>query len=422
MTPLPPGATIAVIGAGIVGVCCAAELAEAGYAVRLFDRAAPGAGGPSKANAAHIAVSEILPLAAPGIALHGWKYWLDPEGPLKIPPSYLPAIAPWIARFMLESRPAAYRRGVAALAVLNGAAAGAVHDLYRRANLLAELNLSGSLVLYESQRSFEASQPGWRIKAQHGFAFQTIEPKELHEYEPDLAPVFAKAVLVPSSARVSDPLRIVEGIFGYAQGKGARFSRNEVEALSHDGARVRLRLASGSTERFDGAVVATGAWSRRFSRALGDRIPLDTERGYNTTLPEPGVEVRHVLVFSDRGFVATPLESGLRIGGWVEFGGLDAPPDYARSRRILDISQRFLPALCRDGGVEWMGHRPSLPDSVPVIGPTKQSNRIVYAFGHGHLGLTQAPATACLVRALVSGAPPPFDPRPFRAARFVERL
>lgn len=419
MTPLPPGATIAVIGAGIVGVCCAAELAEAGYTVRLFDRAAPGTGGPSKANAAHIAVSEILPLATPGIALHGWKYWLDPEGPLKISPSYLPAIAPWIARFMLESRPAAYRRGVAALAVLHGAAAGAVHDLYRRASLLAELHLSGSLFLYQSQRAFEASQPGWQIKAQHGFASRTIEPEDLPEFEPDLAPIFAKGVLVPSSARVSDSLRIVEGIFDYAQTNGARFSMTEVEALSHDGAGVQLRLASGTVERFDGAVVAAGAWSRRFSRALGDRIPLDTERGYNTTLPAPGVEVRHVLIFSEHGFVATPLASGLRIGGWVELGGLDAPPNYARSRRMLDISQRFLPALRRDGGVEWMGHRPSLPDSVPVIGPAKQSDRIVYAFGHGHLGLTQAPATACLVRALVSGAPPPFDPRPFLASRFI---
>jgi D-amino-acid dehydrogenase len=283
MTPLPPGATIAVIGAGIVGVCCAAELAEAGYAVTMFDRAAPGTGGSSKANASHIAVSEILPLAAPGIALNGWKYWFDPEGPLKIPASYLPAIAPWITRFMLESRPAAYRRGVAALAALNGAAAGAVHDLYRRADLLAELHLSGSLFLYQSERAFEAALPGWHIKAQHGFASQTVEPEALPEFEPDLAPVFAKGVLVPSSARVSDSLRIVQGISHYAQAKGAQFSMDEVAALSHDGAGVHLRLASGPIERFDGAVVATGAWSRRFSRALGDRIPLDTERGSGST-------------------------------------------------------------------------------------------------------------------------------------------
>jgi D-amino-acid dehydrogenase len=154
------------------------------------------------------------------------------------------------------------------------------------------------------------------------------------------------------------------------------------------------------------------------ARSLGDRIPLETERGYNTTLPTTAFDVKRQLIFSGHGFVITPLETGLRIGGAVELGGLDRPPNFARSKAMLEKARRFLPGLDPSGGREWMGFRPSLPDSLPVIGASRLSINVFYAFGHGHLGKTQAAATGRLIRDLVLGQAPPIDLAPFSPQRF----
>ena len=165
-------------------------------------------------------------------------------------------------------------------------------------------------------------------------------------------------------------------------------------------------------------MVAAGAWSHRLAAGLGDAIPLETERGYNTTLPADAFDVRRQLVFSAHGFVVTPLSTGLRIGGAVEFAGLDRPPNYARARAMLEKTKRFLPGLNAEGGREWMGYRPSLPDSLPVISRARAHRDIVYAFGHGHLGLTQAAATGRIVADLIADRPPPVDILPFASTRF----
>jgi D-amino-acid dehydrogenase len=166
------------------------------------------------------------------------------------------------------------------------------------------------------------------------------------------------------------------------------------------------------------AVIAAGAWSRRLTDRLGDRVPLETERGYNTTLPLGAFDVRRQIIFGGHGFVITPLVNGLRVGGAVELGGLDLPPNFKRSEAMLAKAMKFLPGLKPEGGQQWMGFRPSLPDSLPVVGPSRASPRIVYAFGNGHLGLTQSAGTGRLVRDLVCGETPSIDVSPFRPGRF----
>ena len=165
-------------------------------------------------------------------------------------------------------------------------------------------------------------------------------------------------------------------------------------------------------------VVAAGAWSHRLARTLSDHIPLETERGYNTTLPVGAFDLRRQLIFRAHGFVVTPLESGVRVGGAVEFAGLDAPPNFARAASLLAKAKRFMPALRTEGGRQWMGFRPSLPDSLPAIGKASTDERVVYAFGHGHLGLTQSAATARIVADIIAARTPPLDLTPFRPQRF----
>jgi D-amino-acid dehydrogenase len=200
--------------------------------------------------------------------------------------------------------------------------------------------------------------------------------------------------------------------------RGARFVQGRVERVGTEAGRTVARLAGGRTLAADRLVIAAGAWSHLLARQLGDAIPLETERGYNTTLPLDAFDLKRQLVFSGHGFVITTLSTGLRVGGAVELGGLDRAPNYARSKAMLTKAARFLPGLKTGGGREWMGFRPSLPDSLPVIGAAPRVPGVYYAFGHGHLGLTQAAATCRLVGDLVADRPAVIDLSPFSPSRF----
>lgn len=401
--PLPPPAGIAVVGAGIVGACCAAELCERGYRVTVFDRGDPGREGASRGNAGQLVPSLILPVAYPGIARDALKLLLDPYSPLSIPPRHMPRLLPWLARFLLASGAPAYRRGIESLARLNTRAMEATLDLYRRADLLSCLRQTGAVYLYESEASLAKARRDWAVKGSHGFAHEFIEPDGLHRMEPDLAAVFAGAVLEESLYHVTDPLAIVEGIFRYAVDRGAVFRRQQARIGGVSPAGVAVHVEDGTRNDFDGLVIAAGAWSRDLLRQIGDDAPLESERGYNVTIERPNVDIRHCLIFADRGFVATPLTPGLRIGGGVELAGLKAPPNPLRIQRIMEVARRLLPGLDDHEGLTWMGHRPALPDSVPVIRRSGIHERIVYAFGHGHLGLTQGPLTGRMVADILSG-------------------
>ena len=217
---------------------------------------------------------------------------------------------------------------------------------------------------------------------------------------------------------VSDPLRVTEALARRFEELGGRIRRADAVALAPgvDGVSVRLRDAEPLVARR--VVVAAGAWSHRLARTLSEHIPLETERGYNTTLPVGAFDLKRQLSFEGHGFVVTPLACGVRVGGAVEFAGLDAPPNFARAATMLAKAKRFMPGLRTEGGSEWMGFRPSLPDSLPAIGKAAADERVVYAFGHGHLGLTQSAATARIVADILSGRQPPLDLEPFRPQRF----
>lgn len=238
-----------------------------------------------------------------------------------------------------------------------------------------------------------------------------------------LSPQFVKGTFVPGWKTVADPKLLGKAIWAYAESKGARFEKAELTgAYSMPLARaepgIGLRFRAGAPRRARRKLlIAAGAWSHHVARLFGDAIPLETERGYNTTLPN-AFDVKRQLIFSGHGFVVTPLDTGLRVGGAVELGGLDRPPNYARSKAMLEKAKRFLPGLKTEGGREWMGFRPSLPDSLPVIGRSRNVSTIFYAFGHGHLGLTQAAATGRLITDLVLGKTPYIDLSPFSPQRF----
>jgi D-amino-acid dehydrogenase len=290
--------------------------------------------------------------------------------------------------------------------------------LMRRSGTMSMLHEDGSLELYESEAEFTASLSGWAARDRFGIPYAHLTRDALPAYQPGLSAQFTHGTFVPGWKTVADPKVLGKGIWAHAEEKGATFLRGDVALVRESGDRTLVQLRQGRTILARKIVVAAGAWSHFLARQLGEAIPLEAERGYNTTLPVTAFDVKRQLIFSGHGFVITPLESGLRIGGAVELGGLVRPPNYARSKAMLEKARRFLPGLDPSGGREWMGYRSSLPDSLPVIGRSRGSGNFFYAFGHGHLGLTQAAATGRIVHDLVTGARPAIDLAPFSPQRF----
>ncbi|MFE1600575.1 NAD(P)/FAD-dependent oxidoreductase [Methylobacterium sp. ID0610] len=408
---------VAVVGAGIVGLACAFHLQRAGWRVRLIERGGV-AEGASFGNAGALAFTDVLPLASPGILRKAPGWCLDPLGPLALPPADLPRIAPWLLRFWRASRPDRYRRSLAVQAGLMRVSAAAMEAMVTDAGLAGRLRQDGNLQLYESEAELAASLPGWEARVREGIAFAHVRGEALAALQPGLSPRFVAGTFTPHWKTVDDPYRFACALHAALMAGGAALERGEVAEIAPAEAGVRLTLADGRTLAADAAVLAAGAWSKGLARRLGDRVPLDTERGYNTTLPADAFDLRRQLTFGGHGFVVTPLASGIRVGGAVEFGGLDRPPNFARADAMLGKAARFLPGLRVEGGRRWMGFRPSLPDSLPVIGPSRASPRVVYAFGHGHLGLTQSAGTGRLVADLLAGRPPAIPLAPLRADRF----
>jgi D-amino-acid dehydrogenase len=408
---------VVIIGAGIVALASAQKLQAAGRRVTLIERHAV-AQGASFGNAGALAFSDILPLAASGKIRQVPKWLMDPLGPLTIPPAYALTIAPWLIRFWRAGWRDRIATSVAAQGAMMHLAVAEMDALLADADLASMVRTDGSLELYESEAEFGASLPGWQARAEHGIAFEHVAGERLADLQPGLWPGFVRGSFVPGWRTVSDPFDFATALARVVLARGAQFLRGEAVGVAPSGKGATVTLADGRTLAAEAVVVAAGAWSRRLTDPLGDRIPLETERGYNTTLPPGAFDLRRQVIFGGHGFVVTPLATGLRVGGAVELGGLDLPPNFKRSEAMLAKAIRFLPGLKPERGRQWMGFRPSLPDSLPVIGPSRASPRIIYAFGHGHLGLTQSAGTGRLVRDLVCGQTPAIDLSPFRASRF----
>ncbi|MCC5961597.1 MAG: FAD-dependent oxidoreductase [Rhodobacteraceae bacterium] len=416
MTGSPPD--VLVIGAGVIGLSAALEMQRRGLSVTVLERA-PDAQSASIGNAGAFAFSDIEPLAAPGILRRAPKWLIDPLGPLSIPPAYALRIAPWMLRFWRASWRDRFAASCRAQAALMAHSRGALARLVAATDADPLLRRDGQLQLYDSAAGFRSSLPGWDARREQGIGFDLLQddPEKITQIQPGLDARFRFAAYVPDWINVTDPALWHAHLRAQFLALGGRLHTAHAQALHPHGDHVALDSDAG-TLRAGHVVLAAGAWSHHLARSLGERLPLETERGYNTTLPDPRVALKTHLTFSDHGFVVTRIGEGLRVGGAVELGGLRLPPNYRRADVLLRKAQAFLPGLNAQGGRQWMGFRPSMPDSLPVIGRSVASARVIHAFGHGHLGLTQSAGTAELVADLVAGARPAIDLTPFRPDRF----
>jgi D-amino-acid dehydrogenase len=407
-----------VIGAGIVGLACAYFLNAQGRSVRIIHDA-PLDSTASCGNAGAIAMAEIIPVAGPGALLNVPKWLIDPLGPLSIRASYAPKLWPWFWRFVKAGNSANRRALTQAMAGLLKTALDDHQTVLGAANLTYLLKKEGSLFIYRNEHTRLADQEIWAMRRNFGVEFKAIDRAGVLEYEPALGPLAACGYRVENWAHYCDPRELVLKLADYLKTQGVAFKYGQVSrTLNENNKSVGVQLASGEIVPCNQLVVAAGAWSAQISNQLGDYVPLETERGYNTTLTDTRVKVRSFVTFSQDQFVMTPMQMGLRIGGTVELAGLEAPPNYDRARALVRLAKNYLPNLNARGGTEWMGHRPSTPDSIPVISPSQSYKNVYYAFGHGHLGLTGSMTTGRLIAELVSGKTPNIDLAPFHVGRF----
>ncbi len=407
-----------VVGAGVIGVAIAYELQRRGLSVELVDRDAPGKGA-SYGNMASIAVTEFMPASRPGVWAQMPKWLLDPEGPVRIRPAYMPKLIPWFLRFLAASRPSKLRELEMAGANLCSRALEDFEALLKETGLTYMLSGEGCLSLYADEAEFRADRDHIEILERFGFRNEVLRGDAIRDLEPALTTKIAKGVLFPDNRSVSDPYRLVTALADRFQALGGTIGTGEVIGFEEvEGNVSALRLADGRRLSAERVVLAAGAYTARLTRLLGEPIPLETERGYHTQIMAPGISMRHSIIWPARAFMVTPTAGGIRVGGTVEMAGLDAAPDYRRAKVLVKRAREALPGLRADRATEWMGHRPALPDTVPIIGPSAKHRGVYYATGHGHLGLTYAATTARLIGDLMTGQTPPIDLKPYRVDRF----
>lgn len=411
------GLKVQVIGAGIVGLATAAALLQRGCSVTIIDREGVAAGA-SQGNAAAIAWTDVAPLASPGIWKDAIGWLADPLGPLTVRPAYALKILPWMLRFIGASSPSRVAASTVALAALNKDAYPAWDRLWKASGTHNQVRHEGCLEVFDNRSKLERARSSWAEQRDYGIEVQELASAQVLELEPELADHVVGGALIPGWAQVDDPHILCRSLAGWLEGQGVRFETGEVMSVEPTAEGARLVLKNGETRDADHVVVACGAWSKKLAAGLGDNVPLDTERGYNITVPDPGLKLGRFVMLPGHGFVLSPLSTGLRIGGAVEFGGLDLAPNWARVDAMISKARKLFPRLDASEGKRWMGFRPSLPDSLPVIGPSSVSPRIIYAFGHAHHGLTQSATTGELVTSLVFGEKPVTDLAPFSAQRF----
>ncbi|MCU4119641.1 NAD(P)/FAD-dependent oxidoreductase [Variovorax sp. N23] len=409
---------IAVIGTGIVGVCTAAWLQRDGHQVTFIDPLEPGEAC-SFGNAGSLSPSACLPVGMPGMWKRVPRWLLDPLGPLTVRWRYAPVVLPWLVRMLQHSTREEVTRIATALRTLLEPIFDCYDPLLAHADAQALVSRSGCLYVYSSREAAAQWQWGMNLRRSLGVKLVDVERDELEALEPDLKGRFRFGLLAPDNGSTADPSALVKALHARCIVDGARRNGHSVVGFERQGGRVTgVQLDSGGSLAVDGVVVAAGAWSAPLAAALGERVPLETQRGYHVTVRSSNLALRHTVMAVEHNLMVNPMAMGLRLAGTVEFAGLQAPPNYERADALLQQGRHLFPHLDTSEITRWMGHRPCLPDSLPVVGRARGADNAWLAFGHGHMGMCMGASTGREIAHLVAGRAPQVDLTPFRPDRF----
>lgn len=406
---------IAVIGAGVIGMACALRLAAEGREVVILDPAEPGMGA-SYGNAGTIADYAVQPVGTPDVLKNLPSLLFDRNSPLAIRQAALPALAPWLMRFARQSLPGAAAANARAIAALVASANAEWQELATEIGGAGILQHRGCLYLYETRKAFAAAERDMTHRRSLGIAVELIDPSALAAMEPGLPGVEGGAAFFPKATFLADPGEMMRRLAARLQAVGVRHIAQRVDRLTRTPGGVRLGTAQTNI-RARTVILSAGAHSRRLAAQAGDRVPLDTERGYHVEWDMPAPRLTRPSCPTTRGFYLCPMAGRLRVAGTVELGGLTAPPSPHRVARLIEGARAIFPDLGAPSR-DWMGFRPSMPDSLPVISASRAGSDVIHAYGHGHIGLTLAPITARIVADITAGRQSGIDLAPYAVTRF----
>ena len=390
---------IAVIGGGVIGLATALQLRMLGRDVVLIEPNEPGSGA-SYGNAGTIADYAVLPVGTPAVLKNIASLLLNADSPLAIRKAALPTLFPWLMRFAYESLPHRYRENTRKLAQLLSDASPEWLELSAQIGAADLLSAKGCLYLYQTEQAFKAAKADIALRRSVGVEQQLMSPDEVARIEPNLPHIAGGGLFFPNAINFTDPGMVMRRLAGAAAAAGVFFMKDIACSIVRQSRDV---LVTGKTSAVTAktVVIAAGAHSARLAAQVGDNIQLDTERGYHLEFDMDDMPVERPVCPTSHGFYLCPMAGRLRVAGTVELGGLNAPANQRRLDVLLANARRIIPELAAPNR-SWMGFRPSMPDSVPVIRPSKGGRDVILAFGHGHIGLTLAPRTARMVSHMIA--------------------
>ena len=405
---------IGILGSGIQGVCNALFLQKKGYEITLFDRGEPG-NSASYGNAGHFSPYASIPVNRPDLITDIPSMLLNSTGPLALKWNYVPKMIPWFLRFLMNCTSSKMMHTAKYMHQILDLSLSAYDELFDEINLDGLVINKGMLYLWNDKnlksRDFEK-----KIRDELGIKYQNVNKKEIHDLEPNLKPFYHEGVYYDYARHARNPKKILLKLFEKFLSKGGKFIKLDIQDINFDGEKPILR-SEAQRFIFDKLVIACGAFSKKLTDQLHEKIPLDTERGYHIHYKGYDNLLSRPIVYLNKAVAITPMEQGLRVVGTVEFGGLKNPLSKSRIKNLITNANDILNDL-PDHEDEWLGFRPTLPDYLPVIGPSKNYKNVYYSFGHHHLGWTLGAISGKIISKMISNENTNLNLEPYSSQRF----
>ena len=405
---------IGIIGAGIQGVCNALFLQKKGFQVTLFDRDEPG-NSATYGNAGHFSPYASVPLNRPDVLADVPAMLLSSKGPLALKWNYVPKMIPWFLKFIINCTNKKMLHTAKNMHQILDLALPAFEELFDEIDISGLVENKG-IIYFWNDKNLKSRELEIRIRNELGVKQQILSPKEIHDLEPNIKPVYHGGVYYDYARHARDPKKILIKLFNNFTIKGGKFIKLNIKDINFDEEKPVLR-SEAQRFVFDKLVIACGAFSKKLTDKLHENIPLDTERGYHIHFKDYDHLISRPVIYSNRAFGMTPMEQGLRAVGTVEFGGLKNPLSKSRIKNLIDNAKELLDGLPEHKD-EWLGFRPSLPDFLPVIGPSKNYKNVFYSFGHHHLGWTLGAISGKIISNMIVNENTNLDLKPYSSLRF----
>jgi len=408
--------SVGVIGAGIQGICISLCLIKKGFQVTIIDRDDPGKDSASYGNAGHFSPYASVPINRPDILLDVPSMLLSSTGPLALKWNYVPKMIPWFFKFIKNCRKKNMMHTARYMHQILDLALPAYDELFEDINI-SELIENKGIIYFWTNKDLKSRELEINIRNELGVKQQILTPHEIHDLEPHIKKIYHGGVLYPQARHARNPKKILLRMFDLFIKKGGRFERQNVQSISFSSDNKPVIKTDLNFYNFDKTVIACGAFSKKLTDQVNEKIPLETERGYHVHFKGHDHLLSRPVIFLNRGFGITPMEQGLRVVGTVEFGGLDNPLSKKRILNLVNNAKYLFPEL-KEHHDEWLGFRPTLPDFLPVIGPSKNHKNLFYSFGHNHLGWTLGAISGKIISGMVAGENTNLNLTPYSSLRF----